>query len=230
MTDIVALVLNATTRQALKKQVQQLRDRALVPGVVYGHHITNTPVQVQLKQLRDVYRQSGDSALIDLVIDEKTPVKALIQDLSYDILTDRIQHVDFHVVNMEEAIHTEIQLQFTGMAPAVKELGGVLLKNKDKINIKCLPQDLIKEFTVDISVLKTFENSITVQDLHFPEKITVLDQANDIVAKVTPPRSDEELASLNQSVQEDVSKVAGVIKEPTAETKDKDKTATGAKK
>lgn len=221
MTDTVALVLNATTRKALKKQVQQLRDEALVPGIVYGHHIKNTPVQVTLKQLRDVYRQSGDSALVDLVIDQQTSVKALIQDLSYDILNDRIQHVDFHVVNMEEAIHTEVPLQFIGQAPAVKELGGVLLKNKDKISIKCLPQDLIKEFSVDISTLKTFDDVITVADLRFPEKISVLDQANDIVAKVTPPRSDEELAALNQSVQEDVSKVAGVVKEPTAEAKDK---------
>lgn len=226
MSDTTALVLTATTRKALKKQVQQLRDQAIVPGIVYGHHISNTPVQVKLKDLRDVYRSSGDSALVDLIIDQQPPVKVLIQDLSYHTLNDLIQHVDFHVVNMEEIIHTEVPLQFIGQAPAVKELSGILLKNKDKVSIKCLPQDLIKEFAVDISTLKTFEDEITIGDLRFPDAITVLDQANDVVVKVTPPRSDEELAALNQSVREDVSKVAGVVKEPTS---DKEKAAESGK-
>jgi large subunit ribosomal protein L25 len=150
------------------------------------------------------------------VIDDKAPIKVLIQDLTRDILKDTIEHVDFYAVTMSEKIHTELALTFEGIAPAVKGLGGVLLKNKSHLSIKCLPQDLLKEFTVDISSLNTFEDSILVEDLKLPTSIEVLDQPNDVVALVTPPRSEEELAALNQAVSEDVSKVAGVTKEEKA--------------
>ncbi|MFA5995471.1 MAG: 50S ribosomal protein L25 [Patescibacteria group bacterium] len=218
MKDTATLVLNANTRTGLKKICRTLRQQGFVPGVVYGHGLKNCNVQFSLKELAKVYQQAGDSTLIDLIIDNKPAIKALIQDVSYDILSDIIQHVDIHVVNMQEAIHAEIPLNFIGVAPAIKELNGILLKNKEKINVKCLPQDLIKELAVDISLLKTFTDIITVTDLAFPKAITVLDKPEETVVKVTPPRSDEELAALNQTVQEDVTKVAGVVKEPKEPT------------
>lgn len=207
------MILNATSRTQTKKKVKLLREDGIVPGVVYGHGKDTQNVQVTLRDLQVVYKAAGDSSLVDLVIDQQAPVKTLIQEISHHPLNDRMTHVDFYAVNMNEAVHAEVVLHFIGVAGAVKELGGILVKNKAYVNIKCLPGALIKEFNVDIAPLKTFEDFIYLRDLKFPEGIEVLDNQDAIVVTVTPPRSDEELAALNEKVSENVANVAGVTKE-----------------
>lgn len=224
--------LTAQTRVATKKKVKELRQQGIVPAVVYGHKKTNQNIQIDLRALEKAYAVSGESSLIDLSIDDQSPCSVIINEMARDQLTDTITHVDFYMVNMKEMIHTQVALQFTGEAPAVKALGGVLVKNKDHINIKCLPQDLVKEMAVDITGLKTFTNAIHIRDVHFMPGIEVLDNVEEVVVLVTPPRSDEELAALNEKVTEDVTAVEGVTKpaetatpetttEPVSETKTK---------
>ncbi|MFA6474589.1 MAG: 50S ribosomal protein L25 [Patescibacteria group bacterium] len=217
MTQTEAITLQAKTRTVLGKAVKELRKTGVVPGVVYGHDTTATNIQIDAVALETVYRQAGlGGSLIDLSIDDKKTVPVVIQELTRDYLTDKLEHVDFHAVRMDEVISAQVMLIFTGEAPAVKGLGGTFIKNKDHITIKCLPSKLFKDVTVDISKLKTFEDSVKVSDITLPDGVQVVEQPGEILAVVEPPRSDEELASLNAKVSEDVTKVEGVIK-PTAE-------------
>lgn len=204
--------LNVTTRESRKKQVQQLRDQGIIPGIVYGHKKDNKIVQVALKDLQKAYREAGESSLIDLVIDAETPLKVVIHAIDKDHVTDAIQHVDFYAVTMTEKIHSEVMLNFIGEPPAVKTLGGIFVKNKDHLNIVCLPGALIKQLDVDCTILKTFDDVIYIKNIPLPDGVEIDGNVEDIVAVVTPPRSDEEIAALSQSVSEDVSKVEGVTK------------------
>lgn len=218
------LSLQATTRSITGKKVSSLRKEGLTPGVVYGHGRTTTSIQMNQAALDKLYTQAGRGSLIDLTIDEQAPVPVVIESISYNRLSDVVEHVDFHAVRMDAEITSQVALIFTGESAAVKSLGGTFVKNKDHITIKCLPSKLIKELTIDISALATFEDSIKISSLQLPEGIQIMDQADDMIALVAEPRSDAELAALNESVNEDVTKVQGVIKEtPAAEEKDKDK-------
>lgn len=205
--------LHVQTRELQKKRVNSLRAQGLIPAVLYGHGKTNQNLQVEARVFDKVYALAGQGSLIDLVIDSGEQIKAMIQDVSRQTLSHTVDHIDFYAVNMNETVTSDVHLIFQGESAAVKQLSGTLVKNKTTVAIKCLPSALIKELPVDITILKDFESVIRVGDLHFPDGITVLDQPSDIVALVEQPRSDEELAALNEKVTEDVNKVEGVVKE-----------------
>lgn len=206
------LQLKASTRTALKKKVRELRQQGEIPAVVYGRGRDTNSVQVNSREFEKIYTAAGTGTLIDLSIDNGAPVKVMVQDVTRHHLTDDVQHIDFYLVNMTELVTSTVQLHFIGEAPASKSLGGTLVKNKDHINIRCLPSALIKEMDVPTVSLVTFDDVIRVKDIQLPEGVTVLDQADDIIAFVAAPRSDEELADLNKTVTEDVSQVEGVVK------------------
>ena len=217
MKNTTTQTLQATTREQRKKQVRALRKESLVPGVVYGHGQNNQHITLKSKELIDVYRLTGESTLLDLAIDEGTPLKVLVQSIDRNGITDDIEHVDFYAVNMKEAIHTEVPLVFVGEAPAVRELNGVLVKNRDHVAIKCLPNDLISEYEIDVSGLATFEDAIHVSDVKLPDTIEVLDEPELTIATVSPPRTEEELASLDEQVSEDISQVEGAAEDAPTE-------------
>ncbi len=114
---------------------------------------------------------------------------------------------------MDEEIEATVEIEFTGESPAVKELGGVLVKNIDEVDVKCLPGDLPPKIIVDVGKLKTFDDYIYVKGLKVSDKIELLVDPETVVAMVAPPRSEEELADLDTEVKADVTQVEGVVKE-----------------
>jgi len=197
-----SLKLEAKTRQEFGKKNKKLRRNKLVPAVVYGHDIKSQSLVLDYHSFHRIYQKAGESSLIDLVIDKKSPVRVLIQQVQIDRLNQNYIHVDFHQVKMTEKITTEILLNFIGEAPAVKELNGVLVKNFDRLKIECLPKDLVHEIKVDISPLKTFEEAIHVRDIKIPDGIRVLEKEDEVVVTVIPPRTEEELKALEEKVEE----------------------------
>jgi len=188
-----SLLLKAQQREITGKKVDQLRQKDLIPAVLYGQGLENSNLTVIKNEFLKVYNQVGASSLIDLVINEKQPVKILIQDIQKDPSTDEIIHIDLYQIKEGKKITTSVQLDFLNEAPAVKELGGILVKNIDEIEIECLPKDLEKtdEIKVDLSVLKTFNDIIHISDIKLPEEIKVLQSPDEVIALVTPPKEEE---------------------------------------
>jgi len=210
--------IHAQARNVRGKKTQSLRNAGTLPAVLYGRDADSRPIAVSTNEFQRVYRAAGESTLVDLIVDQAPPVKVIIQDVQRHPVSGAVQHVDFHQVRMTEKITAKIPLVFTGEAAAVKELGGVLVKNLDEIEVEALPGDLVHEITVDIGSLKTFEDIIHVKDVVFPKGIEPQAQADDVVCLVTPPRSEQELAALEEKVEEKVEAVEGVKKEePAAE-------------
>lgn len=215
-----------------------LRRQGVIPAVVYGHNIPTVPLTVDARELQKLWRSAGESTLFDLKVEASPPVKAIIQEIQLDPTTNRILHVDFHQVKMTEKLEVEVDLAFTGEAPAVKELGGTLLKLRDKVKVECLPADLVKSITVEISGLKTFDDAIHMRDLVIPKGLELKEIPDDGIAQVEPPRSEEELKALDESVEEDVTKVEKVEKpakeeegdETAAAPEERTADATAAKK
>lgn len=187
------MLLEVKNRTVIGKKVKNLIKQGFLPGVVYGHKIKNRNVAINAVNFEKVYKLAGESTLVDLKVEDEKAVKVIIQDVQLDSTGRKFIHADFHQVNMAEKINTEIELKFTGEAPAIK-FGGVLIKNIDKISIACLPNDLVHEIEVDISFLDTLEKSIKVKDLKVGEGIEVLNDPEEIVARVEVPRAGEEKA------------------------------------
>jgi large subunit ribosomal protein L25 len=211
------IALEAKSRDVLGRKTNKGRKEGLIPAVVYGKGIPGKNIWVKLLDFKRLIKKSGESTVIDLKIDEKDNRNVLIYDTQKDPVRDNYVHIDFFQVRMDEEIETEVELEYIGEAPAVKELGGVLVKNIDAIEVKCLPADLPGSIEVDISSLKTFEDRITLGDLKISPKVELIIDLETVVALVAPPRSEDEMSALETKVESDVTKVEGVVKETAPE-------------
>ena len=190
-----SISLDANRRDILGKKVKTIRAQGITPGVLYGHGIENVLLSISTKTLEKVYKQAGESTLLDLTVDGKDQRKVIIQDVQYDNVKGNIIHIDLHEVKMTEKLTTEIPLKFIGESKAVKELGGVFVANMDHLKVECLPGDLVHEIEVDISSLIDFESAIHIKDIKTPKGMEILDNADEVVAVVAPPRAEEEIAA-----------------------------------
>jgi large subunit ribosomal protein L25 len=211
------VTLEVQTRE-LKAVADALRSQKLIPAVFYGKGEKNIHLQVDYQTFRRLYMNSG-SQLIDLVIDGKTNKKALVHDLQFDPLSGKITHIDFLRVSLKEAVTTEVEIEIVGIAPAVKDLGGVLNQIKDVLNIKCLPTDIPKVVQVDISGLTEFNSAIHVKDVVVPKEVTVLDVPDDVVVIINAPRVEEEEAPVAAEVAGEEAATPEAGAEPAAEEK-----------
>jgi len=191
--------LKAEERKIIGKKVKTLRTAGKLPAVIYGSKIKPKSLQIKTTEFKKIYSAAGKNNLVDLIIG-KTKRKILIQDVERDPVNDEIIHTDLYAIKMDEKIKTEIPLTFVGKSKAVKDKEGNLIIHKDKIEVEVLPRDLT-------TPLKTFEDIIKVSDLNIPPNMEVLSDKEDIVANVTPPRSEEELEALEEEVEENVEDV-----------------------
>lgn len=193
--------LQATTRTVTGKAVKQLRRDGKLPAVVYGHNRASLSLLLDTLTFAKLYREAGTSTLVDLTINSEKSVKVLIQEVKEHPIRRTPQHADFYVVNLKEKLRTSIGLTFTGTADAVEILEGSINHVKDEVEVECYPQDLVAEILVDISSLKTFDDVIRISDLTLPKGIEILDEAEEVIASVTEPRSEADMAELDTAIQ-----------------------------
>lgn len=221
----MTLLLSVTTRPENKVGTNLRQDRAerKLPAVLYGHGVPTVSLFVPANDFVRLFSTAGENTLIDLSVDGNAPVKVLVHDVQYDPISDAVTHVDFYQVNMAEKVSATIPLQFVGVAPAVKDLSGVLVHPMDEVHVSCLPSDLVPHIAVDLGVLTNFDVVITIADLKVPASLEIKHDATEVVALVEPPRSEAEIAALNEKVDIDVSKVEKVEKEKKADEEEEDK-------
>jgi large subunit ribosomal protein L25 len=211
MTQKEKFTIIAQDRDPKTTNLDKLRKSGKMPAVLYGHNIKNQSITIGLSEFEKVLKKAGESTIVEIQTQDGKTHPVLIHDLQRHYLTTKPVHVDFYEVSMTEKLKSKIALEYTGESKAVKELGGVLVKILNEIEVECLPQDLPHAIEVNISVLNSFEDSIHVKNLAIPPNVKVISSLEDIIAKVQPPRAEEELA---ETPVEDISKVEGA-----AETK-----------
>ncbi len=201
------LNLSVQTRKKLGKKTDSLRQEGLIPGVLYGHGIKNQMIKVDERDFKEVFKKAGESTLVDLGVDDQNKVKVLIYDAQKDPVTGEYIHIDFYQIKKGEKITAKVALDFIGESPAVKNQDGVLIKNYDELEIKCLPKNLVRDIKVDLSKLENLDDAIRIKDLDIPEGIEIFADEENVITSVTPPRTTEELDELEEKVEE---KVGGV--------------------
>jgi len=221
------LSLSANIRKTLGKKVKSLRKKDILPGVLYGPKIKPLPLEIDLKEFEKIYKETGESTLISLeVADLKRKYLVLIHDLEKDPVTEKIIHIDFYQPSLEEEVTAVVPIVFGGVSPAVKELGGTLVKNIHELEVKALPQNLPHEIKVDISKLKTFEDDILVKDVILPKEVKILKDPAESIALVTPlEKVEEELVKpIEEKAEEGKEEEGGkVVEEEKSEEEGEEK-------
>jgi large subunit ribosomal protein L25 len=194
------IVISAKTRNLFGKKVAGLRTTGQIPAVVYGNSKDNASIELDAKEFGKVFSQVGHSALAELKIDDGAVENVLVHDVSTNPITSEINHVDFYRINMKKTIRTEIPLHFIGESPAVFQQEGSLFKNIEEVEVETLPANLPPHIEVDISVLDDFSKTIHVSDIKVPDGVELLAELDQLICKVDPPRSEEEMAALDEEI------------------------------
>lgn len=163
----------------------------MLRGVVYGSKVDSFSVWFTTIDFQKIFAQAGENTLIDLKMNSGNAYTVLIHDVQYSPMRNTPTHADFFVVNMKENVETSVPLEFIGESDVVKSEGGVLVKNMEEIGVRCLPNDIPKSFTVDLSVLKTFDDCIYVKDIVQSDKYEVLIDGESAIVLVARPRVEE---------------------------------------
>jgi large subunit ribosomal protein L25 len=195
--------ITARERDA-KEKTNALRREGFIPAVVYGKGKESMPLAVDAHSFDLCYREAGGNSIVAVDIKKldggDSKKNALIYDVASDPVTDKVVHVDFLQIRMDEKITASIPLKFTGDSIAVIEQGGSLLTHLDEIEVECLPNDMPHEIEIDIAPLVDFEAVIHVSDIKIPEGVVVLTDPEEVVVYVEEPRSEEEMAELEEPV------------------------------
>jgi len=213
------VVLQAKIRKLLGKKAKGLRKDGKVPAIVYGHEIEPTSLDINLKEFEKIYKQAGESTLVELKIEGKDrEFLVLIHQVQLDVISGKPIHIDFFQPSLKEKTEAKIPLVFEGESEAVNDFGGTLVKNIFDLEVKALPQDLPSEIKVSIDGLKTFEDEILVKDLEIPEKVEVLKKPDEVVVTVSAPEKVEE--GLEEPIEEKVEDVEKVGEEEEIKKKE----------
>lgn len=216
--------LKAEKREVAGRQSNKnLRATNRIPAVLYGHGLETQSLSLDAVQFEKVFQNAGESTLIELEVEGQGMVNVLIHAVDRNALSHAITHADLYQVRMDEKITTEVEFVFEGVAPAEKQLGGVLVRNMTHVEVECLPKDLPHHLTVDITTLATFDDTIRVENLTVPAGVTIMHAMDDVIALVEAPRSEEELKALDEEVVVNVDSV-----EVEGAKKEDEKSAEGA--
>jgi large subunit ribosomal protein L25 len=189
----MTLELAVDARSVLGKQTKQLRRAGAVPGVVFGKATPSIPVQVDAKRFESLYHAAGRTTIFQLVVPGQGAKSAIIKSVQRHPLSGRALHVDFFLPDLTVELQVDVPLVFTGEPPAIEATGGSLFTSLDHVKVSALPANLPHEITVDVTSLVDLEAAIHVRDLGVEsDTVHVLNDPDEMVARVLPPRVIEE--------------------------------------
>lgn len=175
--------LTAETRTVLGKGLKKLRREGLLPGNVYGKGLESQSLQVKTVDFQKVYKEAGDTGLIDLSFAGKTkPV--LVKSMHFNYASSTPLHVDFYQVNLKVKVKAVVPVVLIGEAKAVTDKVGLLLQSLSEVEVEALPDKLPENVEIDVEHLAELGDQVTVGDIKASEGIEILTDAAQTVAKV----------------------------------------------
>lgn len=162
-----------------------------MPAVFYGRKRASTPITVSEKDFIKIWKQAGESTIV-ILKDGKEEVESLVYSTQRDPVTERPIHADFYTFDKGQKMKVGVPIEFTGESPAVKNLGGVLVKVFHEVEIEAEPKNLPPSLVLDISSLETFDSVVLAKDIKLPEGVTLVTDGEEVAASVYEPKEEEE--------------------------------------
>jgi large subunit ribosomal protein L25 len=185
MADTDSTTLELTAREAEgSRSARRMRREGLVPGVMYGGGEDPQPFAVDARLLRNTLAHAAQ--VIEVAIGGAS-ANVLIKDVQRHPVRGEAIHVDLLRVRMDETIHATVPIEFLGSdeSPGVVE-GGIFNQELREVNIEALPGDIPDSIQHDVSSLE-MNATLTLEVLVAPQGVTLLDDAETVIATITPP-------------------------------------------
>ena len=208
-----SITIKGSQRESVGKvSTKALRNAGKVPCVLYGGDKALHFSADELSFSKIVYTPNVYTAMIELENGEK--YKAILQDIQFHPVSDKILHVDFYQLHDDKEVTMEIPVKLEGNAPGVIA-GGNLRFPYRKLKVKALPADLPDFITADISSLN-IGDKLYVTELK-NDQYTILHPDNTVVAQVRVSRLAMSLDSMDADDEEGEEGADGAEGAPAAE-------------
>jgi large subunit ribosomal protein L25 len=196
--------LTVSTRDKVGKANRRLAAESKIPAVLYGPG--REPVALALDR-HDfelfASRHAAGSTLVDLRIEgQKQAISAMIREVQHSSVKGTVLHVDFLEVNVDKPVTASVTLHLLNDPEGVRA-GGVLTISLHELNIEAKPGDLPETLDVDVSGL-AMGDTLYVRDIPVPPGVTLLDDADAVVASVQAPRAEIEEAVTEEGAEPEV--------------------------
>lgn len=204
-----------------KGAARSLRRQGKIPGVIYGHDRAAESVAVDTMALAKLLGGiSASTTIVDVVVDDRAPVKALIREIQRDALRPaHILHLDLYEVRADEAVTVEVPVHLVGIADGVRNFGGVMDHSLRELEIEVLPGDIPDHVELDVTNLG-IGHSLFVRDLTVA-KGRILNDPDTPVCTVVAPRTEEAPAPVEEAPEAEPELIRKAKAEGEAETETK---------
>lgn len=221
-----AIVLSAQPREGRgRSDVRKLRAEGLLPGVIYGPGIEPVALSIPRSDLLRVLHAHGAHPLVTVQVEGGRDYLALVKELQIDPVRQLALHVDFHRVQEDKPVQTEVEVTIVG-TPAGVKVGGILEVQLRTVGIEALPRDLPEHISFDVSEME-IGSTARVGELAAPAGVTILTDPEQTLCSVVAPRVEEEvtlsaeeaeaLAALSPEELEALKELAAAAPEEAAE-------------
>ena len=189
------VVIDATRRDVIGKQVKALRREGKLPAVIYGRHTDPINVNLDARTAAQALAKLTSSSIVTLNVDG-VEYPALVREKQRNFIKNTLLHVDFLAVSMSEKLRTNVNVHFIGVSGAVKDFNAVMVHNLEQLEVECLPTDLPERIDVDVSSLAKPGEGIRVRDVKVADNVRILNDPDTMVAVATFAKVEEEVAAV----------------------------------
>ena len=213
-----SITIKGSKRESVGKvATKALRNAGRVPCVLYGGDRPLHFSALELDFSKLVYTPNAHT--VEIILGDDSKINAILQDIQFHPLTDKILHADFYQLFDDKEISMNIPVKLEGSAPGVIISGGVLSRNKRKLRVKALPANLPDFITVDISKLE-LGNKIYTESLQ-NDSFSILHPDNTVVCQVRTSRA----SIVEEEVSEELDGAEGAAEGASEGATKKDDTA-----
>ena len=174
---------------------KRLRNNDIIPGIVYGRQSASLSVKVKRGELEHaLHTSAGENVVINLSFEGKknsNETTVIVKDVQHDIVTDKIDHVDFQIISLTEKVQVKVHIHPKGESEGVKE-GGILDVIHHDVAVECLPTQIPDRLDIDVTNVKIGQ-SLHIKDLVLPEGVECLEDPESVLLVILAPKLEEEV-------------------------------------
>ncbi len=187
--------IEAQKRETLGKKTKHIRKEGKIPAVVFGKDMNSTNISLDYNTFDKVYKESGETDLIDIKIGNEK-LKVLIKDVQSDPISGRISHVGFYKPDLTVKTEAQVPVEIVGEEnnELIKSNVALALQLIQEIKVEALPEDIPHSFIVDVSNLNNIGDSVPISQLNYDrEKVSIPEiDPEEMVVRIEEVKVEEE--------------------------------------
>ncbi|HUZ77259.1 MAG TPA: 50S ribosomal protein L25 [Chloroflexota bacterium] len=186
-----ALTLKARPRDARRKQNKALRRSGFVPLNVHGKGVESRLLEIEERALRHALEHATGSSIMTLTVEGDASSSVVVRTVQRHPVSGALIHAELFQVRLDEVMRARLPIVLVGEAPAVKLHEGMVQHLLDGVTVAGLPSALPHAVEVDLSILTELDQAVFVKDLSAGPGVQILDNPDELVVKIQPPRVTE---------------------------------------